>query len=224
MGDEQSTTQQRTSQRGSGPSMNQLEAYAGERAQVLFGCYRRADANDPDRYVAAIAAILAMYDFELIREVTDPRTGIMTNEKFMSFPPNAGELKVYCETVANRKDRLQRLGARRPAIPADRRLAAADPRDAPDGAYANVHVPATASRYAGLVKWAQSEAADRRKWRFGKSSEGVDGIWVSIDVCDQRAAPMKPIAAAAQSLTLSEHALRSMRQTDEVRNMEGAAE
>jgi hypothetical protein len=77
-----------------------------ERAKVLFGSYRRGDANDPDAYVAAVAAVLSLYDADLIREVTDPRTGIMTSEKYMSFMLNAGELKVYCEGIAARRDRL----------------------------------------------------------------------------------------------------------------------
>ena len=185
MGDERFTMQRETSADTSKPSMNQRLAYANQRAEVLFGCYRRGDANDPDRYVAAIAAVLSDYDFELMREVTDPRTGICTDEKFQTFMPNAGELKRYCEAKAAHRDRLQRLGGRRPVVPEDRRLAAADPRDAPDGTYANVFVPCIHDRYTALVEWAKT--ADRRKWKFGKSSTGIDGIWVAHDVWDQQA-------------------------------------
>ena len=64
-----------------------------ERAALLFGCYRRGDANDPDTYVAAVAAVLSLYEPDIIREATDPRTGIQTAEKFAAFMPNAGELK-----------------------------------------------------------------------------------------------------------------------------------
>ncbi len=112
MGDERYTTQQATSSNGYKRSTSPHQAaYAAERAKVLFGSYRRGDANDPDAYVAAVTAVLAMYDTDIIREVTDPRTGIATNEKYMSFMPNAGEIKVYCDGIATRKERLQRLGS-----------------------------------------------------------------------------------------------------------------
>src|SRR4051812_17879854 len=109
MASEQSTTQRETSPPESRPSTNQRLSYATKRAEVLFGCYRRGDANNPDGYVAAIAAVLTLYDFEIMRDVTDPRTGIQTTEKFAAFMPNAGELKIYCEAVAARVERLQRL-------------------------------------------------------------------------------------------------------------------
>src|ERR1700730_13554767 len=116
MGDEPYTTQRTTFSPRSTRSMSPHQAaYAAERAKVLFGSYRRGDANDPDAYVASIAAVLSMYDTDLIREVTDPRTGIMTSEKYMSFMPNAGELKVYCEGQAARRERLRRLGELPPA-------------------------------------------------------------------------------------------------------------
>lgn len=211
MGDERFTTQRETSRNSSKPSTNQLQLYASQRAEVLFGCYRRSDANDPERYVAAVAAVLSLYDFELIREVTDPRTGIMTTEKFAAFMPNAGELRIYCEAQAARKDRLKHLGERRAPSPADRYLAAPPPLP---GDLANVHIPATNVRYAGLVEWAKT--AEPRLWRFGKSSAGVDGIWVALDVWDQRATSMKrPVAEVVRSFTLSEAAQRSMRQSDE---------
>ena len=58
MGDEPYTTQQKTSTKTfsgaprSSTSPHQA-AYAAERARMLFGSYRRGDANDPTLYVAA---------------------------------------------------------------------------------------------------------------------------------------------------------------------------
>jgi hypothetical protein len=152
-------------------------AYAAERAKVLFGSYRRGDANDPDRYVAAIAKVLSSYDTDLMREVTDPETGICATEKFMSFMPNAGELKVYCDGVAARRDRIQRLGAlpapdfTRPRLP---------PPPPSPGDLATIFVPASNPRYPAFVEWAKS--ADARLWKF----EARPGIWVSHDTWDQR--------------------------------------
>lgn len=73
--------------------------YAAERAKLLFGQYRKGDANDPDIYVASITAVLTDYCPETVRLVTDPRTGIATYEKFRIWMPNPGELKAACEDI-----------------------------------------------------------------------------------------------------------------------------
>lgn len=70
--------------------------YAAERARLLFGCYRKGDANDPETYTAAVTAILADYSPEVIRRVTDPRTGIPRKLKFM---PNPAEVAEECEAA-----------------------------------------------------------------------------------------------------------------------------
>jgi hypothetical protein len=64
----------------------------------LFGCYRRGEANDPDTYVAAITAILAEYDVETIKHVTDPRTGLPRKTNFL---PTIPELDKACVEHAN---------------------------------------------------------------------------------------------------------------------------
>ena len=105
------------SSNGSKPSMsfrtsrqNSIAAYAAERARLLFGSYRRGDANDPETYVAAIAAVLSDYSPETIRFATDPRGGISTKEKFRAFMPNPGELKAFCEEVEGLKRRMAAWG------------------------------------------------------------------------------------------------------------------
>ncbi len=115
-------------------STNPLRAkYAALRARLLLGCYRRGEANDPDTYVAAIAAVLALFEPEIIREATDPRTGIQTTEKFMAFMPNAGEVKSFCEALAGRKDRLERYAAMPRAERPSREAVPPDPPPGPDG-------------------------------------------------------------------------------------------
>ena len=213
MGDERFTTQRRTSPENSKPSTNQRLAYASQRAEVLFGCYRRGDANDPERYVAAMAAVLSDYDFDLMREVTDPRTGICTTEKFMSFMPNAGELKVYCETQAARKDRLRRLGERRAPVAANLRLEAPEQ---PPGYLANVHIYDSHPRYAALVEWAKT--AEPRLWKFGTSSDGRNGIWIPLSVWQDGQPSVKAAAVAKErSLALSDAARKVMKEIDEAR-------
>lgn len=192
MGDEHSQTRSATNSRGSARSTSPHQAaYATERARLLFACYRRADAADPDGYLAAITAVLLQYDSDLIREVTDPRFGISTTEKHASFMPTSGELKRYCEAEAERKSRLKRLGDLPKPNPL--RLAAPNPRDAAPGAYANVFVPDGHPRYSSLVKW--SETADPRLFRFGRSSDARVGIWISHAIWDSGAG--RSIGAAA---------------------------
>jgi hypothetical protein len=67
--------------------------------RVLFGCYRKGDANDPETYTAAIAAILTEYPPEVIRIATDPRTGIARKSKWM---PNPAEMAEECDAIAKR--------------------------------------------------------------------------------------------------------------------------
>ena len=207
MENDQSTTQRASSPNGSAPSTNQRLAYATQRAEVLFGCYRRGDANDPDRYVAAIAAVLSLYEFELIREVTDPRTGICTNEKFAAFMPNAGELKIYCEGIAQRQARLAKLAELpRPNLSAPR-LPMPD-RNEP-GRWANVFVSAAAPQYPRMCK--RAETADVREYRHDTVRGGihVNHEWITGGAQGERA-PYKP--PADMSLTPSTRAHMGMEQ------------
>lgn len=177
MQSEQSTTQRATSRNGSEPSTNQRLAYATDRAKVLFACYRRGDAHDPDAYVAAISAVLSLYDFDIIREATDPRTGISTNEKFRSFMPNSGELKAHCDALAERRHRLEQLAKIPRPVPASHRLEA--PTDRPQGYVANIHVYEGHPRYAKLAEWTKTQAP--KFFRFGPS-DGIPGLWIPLNV------------------------------------------
>jgi hypothetical protein len=92
-----------TPQKGSSNALEPLTKTSGtpptlaaERARLLFGCYRKADANDPETYTAAIAAILAEYSPEVVQRVTDPRTGIARKIKFL---PTVAEMSEECEAA-----------------------------------------------------------------------------------------------------------------------------
>ena len=71
-------------------------AFAAERTRLLFGCYRKGEANDPDTYTAAIAAILAEYPEQVIREVTDPRVGL---PRKLSWLPTVKEVSDACDAL-----------------------------------------------------------------------------------------------------------------------------
>jgi hypothetical protein len=70
------------------------QALAIQRTALLFGCYRKGDANDPEIYTAAIAATLADYPAEVVEYVTDPRTGLPSKLKWL---PTVAEVREACE-------------------------------------------------------------------------------------------------------------------------------
>ena len=74
-----------------------LKSYAAKRARLLFGCYRKGDANDPETFVAAITAVLSRYDESVIRAVTHPAKGLPIRTNFL---PTVKEVYEACEALA----------------------------------------------------------------------------------------------------------------------------
>jgi len=68
----------------------------------MFACYRKGDANDPDTYVSAVGAVLADYTPDIIRDVTDPRTGLPSRK---DWSPTVREVKSACEDIAGPRRR-----------------------------------------------------------------------------------------------------------------------
>lgn len=193
MDDERFTTPRETSQTASGRSTTTKEhlEYATQRAQVLFGSYRRGDANDPDQYVTSIAAVLTLYDRDLIREVTDPRTGISTTEKFATYMPNSGELKVYCDGIRDRRARIAHLESLPRPGPRMPRLIDDSP-----GRRAQILVHSDAPQYQQMVERVQG--ADKADWR---NDEEGRGIWVSPGLFYNTPGPakFKPLPAPSDA-------------------------
>lgn len=210
MGDEQSTTQRTTSSQKYERSMHQRQAeYATERAKILFGCYRRGDANDPDTYVAAVALVLSKYAVEVIKAVTDPYSGLPSkkNEKGYSGMPDVADVREACDNEVARITRIDRLRALPPVDFSTARL----PRPAPaPGDLAKVFVPDSNVRYQSLVAWSKTEA-NNRLWKFDKGGIWVAfNIWHSTPVQTRRSA----IEPGLDRLRLSEETLRTMREVD----------
>lgn len=63
----------------------------------MLGCYRRGDAEDPETYATAVAAVLAEYSPAIVQRVTDPRTGLAGRSKFL---PTVSEVREACEAEA----------------------------------------------------------------------------------------------------------------------------
>lgn len=160
-----------------------------ERAKVLFGCYRRGDANDPDQYVASIAAVLTLYEPDLVRRATDPRSGISTDERFCNYMPNSGQLKVYCDTIRDRRARFAHLGSLPPLQPSAPRLI-----DRSAGRQANVFVPAESMHYQRGAKIAK--LADTADWKL--DPDGRPGVWIALNLfngSERKNGAFKPVAA-----------------------------
>jgi hypothetical protein len=66
---------------------------------LLLGCYRTGDANDPETYVAAIAATLARYSEGIITDITHPVTGLPAR---LSWLPTVKEVFDACEAEARK--------------------------------------------------------------------------------------------------------------------------
>ncbi len=73
-----------------------LKSYAAKRARLLFGCYRKGDANDPDTYVAAITAVLSRFPEDVIKHVTHPAKGLPIRTDFL---PTVAEVHRACEAI-----------------------------------------------------------------------------------------------------------------------------
>lgn len=73
---------------------------------MLFGCYRKAEANDPEVLTAAIAAVLSEYPYDVVEYVTDPRTGLPSTSKWL---PSVFEVREACEQRLVMKSVFQRL-------------------------------------------------------------------------------------------------------------------
>ncbi len=74
-------------------------------ASRLLGCYRTGDANDPEVYISGVVAVLSRYTIEIIREVTDPATGLPSK---LNWLPTLAEIHKECDLLSERAKRKAR--------------------------------------------------------------------------------------------------------------------
>ncbi|MFL5063419.1 MAG: hypothetical protein ACJ8FU_08450 [Xanthobacteraceae bacterium] len=79
---------------------------------MLLAGQRRGEAEDPDGYVASIAAVLAYYPPSVVQAVTHPVHGLQTR---LDWLPKPAELKRACEAEAAAQHRRSKLEAQRNA-------------------------------------------------------------------------------------------------------------
>src|SRR4051812_28055790 len=65
-----------------------------DRIQILFSAFRRDDFANPEGFVTQLGVVLSDYPEEVIRYVTDPRTGL---QRKLKFPPSIAEVIEACD-------------------------------------------------------------------------------------------------------------------------------
>jgi hypothetical protein len=105
------------------PDMAALD-YALMRTELMFGCFRKGEANDPEIYAAGVAKTLAMYPRDCIDYVTDAVTGWPAKSDFF---PSVREIRAECEAYcAPVRRAMEREAAERRQIAERKTLAIAD--------------------------------------------------------------------------------------------------
>jgi hypothetical protein len=79
------------------------------RAKVLAGCYRKDDAADPETYAMALAAVLSEYSLDIVRQVTDPRSGLPSRSQWL---PTVKEVRDACEEIDQRRRAMAQMKKR----------------------------------------------------------------------------------------------------------------
>lgn len=69
-------------------------------AECILSAYPHASPHDPDRYIASVIAFLSAYPLFVVKQVADPRVGIVTRCKFL---PTIAELREAADSVRRPK-------------------------------------------------------------------------------------------------------------------------
>jgi hypothetical protein len=79
-----------------------------------MGAYRKSDYQDPDCYMSQMLTVLERYPDPVVREATDPASGIQSTAK---WPPSIAELKEVLEYFAARQQRVEKYQGMVPEAP-----------------------------------------------------------------------------------------------------------
>lgn len=110
------------SSKGSVSSVNPSAdpVFAVERTKLMFGCYRKDDAADPETYSAAVASVLAEYTPDILQRVTDPRSGLPSRQNWL---PTVKEVREACDELEQREKQAAERASREVAQLDERRRA-----------------------------------------------------------------------------------------------------
>lgn len=79
------------------------------RATVMLSFFRKADVDDPEAYLAAVAATLSRYQIEVIDYVTGVENGLAARQVWL---PSVAEVKQACEEQQTRQTKIHERQAR----------------------------------------------------------------------------------------------------------------
>lgn len=151
-----SKTVQSLSRHGSTESRadREFKQFVAQRTRMLFGCFRKGDAADPDVFVSAAASVLARYPEEVVRRVTDPVDGLPSKCQWL---PTIAEVKSACEAEMAPLYRAQK----RQQIAEEGRRMIAPPSDAPE------------IRERAVDRWERQKAASGLKAKVSTEEERI---------------------------------------------------
>jgi hypothetical protein len=155
--------------------------------------------------------MLSIYPQTVLERATSPSRGLPATVAY----PNLAKFKEKLdEWHGEHQDDLRRRGLLKPRGETPRRV---EPQllagpDAPAGCFANLHVPSDHPRYAATCERAKTE--DHRCWKFGKSSVGKDGIWITTAMWEEGKSGMRRVAPIMTPDQLRAH-YAPRRQADE---------
>lgn len=141
-----------------------------QRARLVCGCYRRDEAQDPEAFAAALAAVFGDYPASIVEYAADPRTGVI--KKFPMGLPNVGQISVFLDEIQARQDRIARYANLPKSEPYVREFQRAEP---------NLFVPNTAARYQEMLTKREADTENRSCFVNGHvcfDSAKRDGIMV----------------------------------------------
>lgn len=137
--------------------------------KALFSAYRADQYADAAGFVVSLGVVMEEFPDEVVDYVFNPKTGI---QRRLKWPPTISEIVEACEL---HREFLAKQRAPRPAF--QERKPEPLLRQRPQGYMAQVFVPEGHVRYDALCK--RAETADPIWWKYGKASDGRQGIWVS---------------------------------------------
>ena len=157
-------------------STNSSTQAAAAAAKRILGFYDSIPATDQKSFTTGLVEMLSGYPPLVLDRAASPSRGLAA---FVAYPNLArfkerldvwyGEhLEHVATTMAKRIEADPKRRSPPPVL---------IPLDTP-GRLANIFVPAGHHRYAALCEWAKT--AEKKWWRYGKASDGREGIWIPL--------------------------------------------
>lgn len=179
-------------------SKNSSTVVPAATAMQILGFYDSIPATDKKAFTAGFVEMLSIYPQAVRDRAASPSRGLAA---YIAYPNLARFKELLDEWHAEHIDDLRRRGELRQSRSDSVRLL--PPPNAGlsgPGELANVFVPVENPRYADLAAW--TKTAGDRKWRYGQSSDGRAGLWVSFDVWDTRQSVGRSVGNLATNIAM----------------------